>query len=724
MFGSKPFSGDPLCSERYPGIWQSVHAAANCRGSFASDISERRRLFDGGLLNSLRVLIVDDHEATRRGLRSLLSSRSDWEVCGEAEDGIEAVEKAIALRPDVVLMDISMPRMNGLDATRVIRRDLPASKVVIVSQNDPAIVRRQALGVNAAGCVSKSDLSRELISTLDKLVQKRKSEEPADSQGVLAAESDDQKEFPERTTEDRVTGLLAAIVDSSDDAIISKNLNGIITSWNEGARRMFGYTAQEAIGRHITLIIPSDRRDEEPKILERLKRGERVDHFETVRVRKDGRKLDISLTISPVKDAAGHVVGASKVARDVSDQKQIERTLRESEERFRAIVETTSECVKLVSADGTLLHMNSSGLTMVGAVCADEVTGKSFYDLVAAKDREKFRAFNERICRGEKGSLEFDIVGLKGTSRRMETHAAPLRISDGTVVQLGVTRDITERTLAEENLRRSEEKLRELAEDLETQVRVRTKELEQRNAEVLKQSEQLRDLSSRVLQAQDQERRHIARELHDSAGQIVTVLGMSLAQIIQQARENAPQIASDVDECRQLAQQLSQEIRTTSYLLYPPLLDETGLQEALRWYIQGLTDRSGLDIRLDVSADFGRLPREMELVVYRLVQECLTNIHRHSGSKTAVIRLVRDGEIFSLEVEDAGKGIPPEKLNLLQLQGAGVGLRGMRERIRPFDGQMNIMSNDGGTTISFIFRLPGAAPSPENIGQGVQGFLE
>jgi signal transduction histidine kinase len=114
----------------------------------------------------------------------------------------------------------------------------------------------------------------------------------------------------------------------------------------------------------------------------------------------------------------------------------------------------------------------------------------------------------------------------------------------------------------------------------------------------------------------------------------------------------------------------------------------------------------------------------MELVVYRLVQECLTNIHRHSGSKTAVIRLVRDGEIFSLEVEDAGKGIPPEKLNLLQLQGAGVGLRGMRERIRQFDGQMNIISNDGGTTISFIFRLPGAAPSPENIGQEVQGFLE
>src|SRR5258708_29556169 len=144
--------------------------------------------------------------------------------------------------------------------------------------------------------------------------------------------------------------------------------------------------------------------------------------------------------------------------------------------------------------------MNSSGLTMVGADCADEVTGKSFYDLIAAKDREKFCAFNEQICRGEKGALELDIVGVKGTSRRMETHAAPLRISDGTVVQLGVTRDITERTRAEENLRRSEEKLRELAEELETQVRVRTKELEERNAEVLKHAEQRRTLASRYLQ--------------------------------------------------------------------------------------------------------------------------------------------------------------------------------------------------------------------------------
>jgi PAS domain S-box-containing protein len=131
-----------------------------------------------------------------------------------------------------------------------------------------------------------------------------------------------------------------------------------------------------------------------------------------------------------------------------------ERALRESEERFRAIVETTPECVKVVAPDGTLLHMNSAGLTMVGAESADMAIGKNVYGLIAEEDRERFRAFNETICRGEKGSLEFDIVGLTGIRRHMETHAAPLKSADGTVVQLAVTRDITLHNEAENTQRR------------------------------------------------------------------------------------------------------------------------------------------------------------------------------------------------------------------------------------------------------------------------------
>jgi PAS domain S-box-containing protein len=619
-----------------------------------------------------------------------------------------------------------------------------------------------------------------------------------------------------RKQAEEATAHLAAIVASSDDAIISKNLDGIIKSWNRSAERLFGYTAQEAVGKHITLIIPPDRRTEEEKILSRLRRGEHVDHFETVRMRKDGTTFDVSLTISPVKDSAGRVIGASKVSRDITHLKRIEQALRDSEERFRSIVDTTPECVKLVAADGTLLHMNSSGLGMVGADRSDMVVGSSVYDLITPEDRERFRVFNESVCRGEKGSLSFDFVRLDGERRHMETQAAPLRNPDGRVVQLAVTRDVTERKHAQEALRESEERLRalvnassyvvyrmspdwsemrqldgrgiisategpskdwlqeyihpddqplvlqriqkavqtksvfelehrvrrvdgtlgwtlsravplldekgeitewfgaasdvtprkqaeenyrKLVETLDTEVRARTKELEERNADVLRQSKQVRELSWRLLQTQDEERRHIARELHDTAGQTLTVLGMNLASLVQKAGRKAPELAVDAEMIQETVQQLHREIRTTSYLLHPPLLDESGLSSALSWYVQGIVERTGLNITFNISEDFGRLPGDLELVVFRLVQECLTNIHRHSGSKTASIGIARESTAITVDVQDQGKGMSPERLAEIQSRGSGVGIRGMRERLRQFEGSLNIESGSSGTRI-------------------------
>src|SRR5580693_698941 len=385
-----------------------------------------------------------------------------------------------------------------------------------------------------------------------------------------------------RLKADRAIGLLAAIVDSSDDAIVSKTLDGIISSWNAAAERLFGYTASEAVGQHISLIIPANRRNEETVIIERIKKGERIEHFDTVRVRKDKTPLDISLTISPVRDASGKIIGASKIARDITQRKRTERELRESEERYRT-----------------------------------------------------------------------------------------------------------------------------LADALDTQVQFRTQELERRNLE-------LRDLSGRLLESQDVERRHIARELHDSAGQTLAALGMQLARISEDAKKNPAQLSKSLEDAEGLVQHLTHEIRTTSYLLHPPMLDEVGISSALDWYLQGLTERSGLQIDLKVSENFGRLPSEMELLIFRLVQESLTNIHRHSGSKTALIRIEREWDIVQVRVEDQGSGMSPERLAEIQSRGTGVGIRGMRERVRHFLGDLVIESNDSGTKVHATLPLKTSPSTHKN----------
>jgi signal transduction histidine kinase len=170
-------------------------------------------------------------------------------------------------------------------------------------------------------------------------------------------------------------------------------------------------------------------------------------------------------------------------------------------------------------------------------------------------------------------------------------------------------------------------------------------------------------------------------------------------------------LGKPLEESQKLIRQLGKEIRTMSYLLHPPLLDENGISEAIRWYIQGLTERCGLKIELSIAESFGRLTHEMELALFRIVQESLTNIHRHSGSSTASIRLSRDVDRVLLEIRDEGKGIPAEKLAAIQAQRSGVGITGIRERVRPFGGVVDIQSNSGGTRISITLPIPITATS-------------
>ncbi len=501
---------------------------------------------------------------------------------------------------------------------------------------------------------------------------------------------------------EQAAALLASIVDSSDDAIISKRLDGVITSWNRSAERLFGYTAEEATGKHITLIVPPDRLDEEATILQRLRRGERVDHFETVRVRKDGTNIDISVTISPVKNSHGEIIGASKVARDITERKQMET----DRQRFVTLAERCNEFIGMSDLEGRPFYANGAGLKLVGLKSLDELRKVRVIDFFFPEDRDYMaKEFLPKAVRDGNNETEIRFKNFStGSAIWMIFNVFVLRDLDGLVAGLATfSQNITERKHTEQALQESEERLRALAGQLESQVHVRTQELERRNAEVLEQSEQLRELSKRLVQSQDEERRRIARDLHDSAGQIVTVLGMHLAIIAQGALK--PEVRKAADESQEMLQQLSKEIRTVSYLLHPPLLDENGLPEAIRWYKKGLEDRSGFKIDLDIPKDFGRLPVDIEVAIFRIVQECLTNIHRHSGAENATIRMVHEATEVSLEIQDDGTGIAKEVLAAIRTQRSGVGMTGMLERVRYLGGNLDIQSDSSGTKISVTLPL-------------------
>ena len=300
------------------------------------------------------------------------------------------------------------------------------------------------------------------------------------------------------------------------------------------------------------------------------------------------------------------------------------------------------------------------------------------------------------MTRGEATWNINQLVPIKREGKLEEVYwtygYSPVRDKDGAVRgTLVVCTETTDQVLAYANL---EKKVAERTAALEAEV------AERKRAEI-----GLRELTGRLLLAQDEERRRMGRELHDQAGQTLAALGMNLAILRNAAESLDPKISRLASESQELTDELSREIRTLSYLLHPPLLDEVGLASALRWYTRGFSERSGIDVELDLPPAFGRIPKDLELVVFRIVQESLTNIHRHSGSSTARIGLARLQNSVAIEVIDRGKGIAPEKLQQLTAAKAGVGVRGMEERVRQLGGTFEITSGPHGTKVAVTLPL-------------------
>lgn len=463
----------------------------------------------------------------------------------------------------------------------------------------------------------------------------------------------------------------ARLLDLTNDAILVRDASDRITFWNKGATDIYGFSREEAIGQVSHELLRTEFPEPLESIKEKLLRSGQW-AGELRHACATGARKTVSTRWVVERDASGYPRSVVESNRDITEAKRAEEALRESEQRYQAVTDASPVMNWMSGTDKLCYYFNKGWLDFVGRTLGQEV-GNGWTENVHPDDFDRcLQIYVSNFDTRRPFEMEYRLRHHSGQYRWIFDRGVPRYKPDGTFEgYVGGCLDIHDRKEAAERIRAADETLR-------------------------------------LMRVQDEERRRIAREFHDSAGQTLTILGWSLSELVRKAEFTAPGLAKEGKDIQKMIQQLHREIRTTSYLLHPPLLDEAGLRAALSRYVQGVTERSGITIDLNISKDFGRLPAGMELAIFRVVQECLTNIHRHAEGKNARIRVAREKASVCVEVRDNGKGISPERLAEIQTRGSGVGIGGIRERLRQFQGEMKIESNASGTTVSATIPTPNA----------------
>jgi PAS domain S-box-containing protein len=545
----------------------------------------------------MRILVVDDHHLVRKSICSVLATNPDLTICGEAVDGLEAVEKTRVLHPDVVVMDISMPNMNGVDATREIKRQSPETRVIIVSQHSSVEMIRETLDAGASEYVVKSEIFSDLIAAISRSRNRESSVKRAGSDNSL----------PD-----------------------------------------YGRTE---------ILAPS--------------------------AATNGSKSDIDEHPAPsANNAEEHFPRANPATEALSAAEQT------------GLLDLTFNAVMVRDRDDRITYWDKEAERLYGWTC-DEAMGQQIHTLLQTEFPEPLDSITAHLHREHRWQGELVHTHKNGNKLRVISRWALQRSPDtDSESVLQVNFDVTQS-------KKVERELQLLVRTLEARIAERTRELE--NA-----TDKLRQLSGRLLQTQDEERRRIARELHDGVGQLLAAFAINLGRIVAEKNKLSPDARRALDENADLIKQASQETRTMSHLLHPPLLDEVGLESALRWYIKGFSERSKIDVEVRLQEGFSEeLTRDLALSLFRVVQECLTNVHRHSGGKHALVAITHSPENITLEVKDDGRGIARELRSTISSgENSGVGLRGMRERLRQFGGRMEVHSDHNGTRIIAVVPAP------------------
>jgi PAS domain S-box-containing protein len=505
-----------------------------------------------------------------------------------------------------------------------------------------------------------------------------------------------------------------ALAESASDAIATIDAKSKILFVNRAAERIFGFSCEEMLGHEITMLMPDYLRHVHKSAIARYTESGRK-HIDWTRVllpglHKDGHEIPVELSIAEyTENGEKRFTG---ILRDVSERVEAERGLK----RQAAVIQLLQEVAIAANQANTISEAITTALAQVcrhsGAVLGHAyfvqdgpcltLTPSSlwytdqpekFYDFRTITESTIFQVGEGLPGRVLKTSAPVWVQSIDKDTNFPRKHNSPdLKVKSAFAFPISAKGEVTAvlEFFGEEEKEPDGQLLTAMTSIGAQLGRV----IERKRSE-----DSLRHLSARLLRSQDEERRRIGRELHDSAGQYLVALQMNLDTLIENTTELNPATRLKLSESLDLVHQCSAEVRTLSYLLHPPLLEDAGLAPTVRWLVEGFAKRSGIEVTVEIHPDLGRMNADIELALFRVTQESLTNIHRHSESKTAFIRMLVVNDTVVLEVRDQGIGIPPQKLESLG-KVSGVGIAGMGERLSDLGGKVAISSDSNGTLVT------------------------
>jgi two-component system NarL family sensor kinase len=446
------------------------------------------------------------------------------------------------------------------------------------------------------------------------------------------------------------------LVELAPDGFVVTDEKGKIVFANSALARTLGANDPASlIGRKAVDFVHPDERDEALRRIEQLSAGQATPWITARAIRVDGKIIEVERAGIPLRH--GDKLFGQGFIRDITERNKTAAKIEEDQRRLQALFETAMDAIIMIDASGRYIDANPAATVLTGYT-REEILQMKVGDLAPPEKRgEVMEIWNSLAADRTITGGEFQILRKDGGTRDVEFRMV---VNMLTGLHCAHMHDVTDRKEAERSLRQ---------------------------------------LSGRLLRLQDEERRRIARELHDTTAQNLAATRVNLSRISKSSAVSDVAIRETVEESIRLTDQSISEVRTLSYLLHPPLIDEAGLIPSLRWLTRGFQERSGIEVTFDAADPLERMPREVETALFRIVQEALTNIQRHSGSTVARIRLEKEQNEIRLEIEDDGRGLPEDLREKTALTAAGVGVAAIQQRVRELGGQLQIQSRERGTSI-------------------------